>query len=98
MDVEFSEKKLDLKDRRRYQEIISKANVSRIFSKIRLRLKKYEKEGKRSKFVISAEAETPKGKVIRAENVDWRFGMALKGTISKLIRQNRKQRRQLFKF
>ena len=87
MDVEFSEKTLDLKDRRRYQEIITKAKVSRLFSKIKLRLKKYEKDGKRSKFVINAEAETPEGKIIRAEGFDWSFGIALKETISKLIKQ-----------
>jgi len=36
MDVEFSDKKLDLKDRRRFQEIISKSKLTRNFSKIRL--------------------------------------------------------------
>jgi hypothetical protein len=87
MDVEFSDKKLDLKDRRRFQEIISKKKITRTFSKLRLRLKKYEKDGKRSKYVISAEAETSKGKIIHSEGIDWRFGIALKQTISKLLKQ-----------
>ena len=53
MDVEFSDKKLDLKDRRRFQEIISKGKLTRTFSRMRLRLKNYEKDGKRTKFVIN---------------------------------------------
>ena len=87
MDVEFSDKKLDLKDRRRFQEIISKSKLTRAFSKLRLRLKQYEKDGKRSKYVISAEAETEKGKIFRSEGIDWRFGVALKQTIAKLLKQ-----------
>jgi len=90
MDVEFSAKKLDLKDRRRFQEIIYKNKLTRTFSRIRLRLKKYEKDGKRSKFVINAEAETPEGKVVHSEGIDWRFGVALKQTISKLLKQLRR--------
>ena len=90
MDVEFSHKKLDLKDRRRFQEIISKSKLTRNFSKIRLRLKTYEKGGNRSKFAVSAEAETPEGKVLHSEGVDWRFGVALKETISKLMKQLRR--------
>ncbi len=90
MDVEFSDKKLDLKDRRRFQEIISKSKLNRNFSKIRLRLKKYEKGGNRSKFALSAEAETTDGKVIHSEGVDWRFAVALKEAISKLIKQLRR--------
>ena len=87
MDVEFSDKKLDLKDRRRFQEIISKSKLTRTFSRMRLRLKKYEKDGKRNKFVLNAKAETPDGKVIRSVGIDWRFGVALKQTISKLFKQ-----------
>jgi len=90
MDVEFSDKKLDLKDRRRFQEIISKSKLTRTFSKLRLRLKRYEKDGKRSKYVLSVEAETPKGKIIRSEGIDWRFGVALKQTISRLLKQLRR--------
>ncbi len=90
MDVEFSDKKLNLKDRRRFQEIISKSKLTRTFSKLRLRLKRYEKDGKRSKYVLSAEAETPKGKIIRSEGIDWRFGVALKQTISRLLKQLRR--------
>lgn len=90
MDVEFSDKKLNLKDRRRFQEIISKSKLTRTFSKLRLRLKRYEKDGKRSKYVLSAEAETPKGKIIRSEGIDWRFGVALKQTISSLLKQLRR--------
>ena len=68
-------------------EIISKKKLTRTFSKLRLRLKRYEKDGKRSKYVISAEAETSKGKIIHSEGIDWRFGIALKQTISKLLKQ-----------
>ncbi len=90
MDVEFSDKKLDLKDRRRFQEIISKSKLTRNFSKLKLRLKTYENSGKRSKFVLNAEAETTEGKIIHSEGVDWRFGVALKETVSRLIKQLRR--------
>ncbi|RZD32267.1 MAG: hypothetical protein CXT77_00660 [uncultured DHVE6 group euryarchaeote] len=92
MDVEFSEKKLDLKERRRFQELIEKSPLTRQFKSIRLRLKRYGKQGKRTKYAITGEAETQEGKVIRAEGVDWRFGMALKELFSKLIRQSKKKR------
>jgi hypothetical protein len=55
-------------------------------------LKRYGKQGKRTKYAITGEAETQEGKVIRAEGVDWRFGMALKELFSKLIRQSKKKR------
>ncbi len=92
MDVEFSEKELDLKERRRYRELISNSLLSRQFKRMRLRLKRYGKGGKRTKYAITGEAETPEGKVIRAEGVDWRFGMALKELFSKLVKQRKKKR------
>ena len=92
MKVEFSEKKLDLKERRRLREILGKKLFSRKFKRLRLRMKRYEKEGKRTKYAITGEAETQEGKVIRAEGVDWRFGMALKDLFNKLIRQSKKKR------
>jgi len=94
MKVEFSEKKLDLKERRRLREILGKNLFSSKFKRLRLRLKRYEKEGKRTKYSITGEAETPEGKIIRAEGVDWKFGLAMKELTRRLSRQiKRRQKR-----
>jgi len=87
MKVEFSEKKLDLKDRRRLREVLSKKLFSRNFKRLRLRMKRYEKQGKRTKYAITGEAETPEGKIVRAEGVAWQFGLAMKELTGRLSRQ-----------
>ena len=87
MKVEFSEKKLDLKDRRRLREVLSKKLFSRKFKRLRLRMKRYEKQGKRTKYSITGEAETPEGKIVRAEGVAWQFGLAMKELTGRLSRQ-----------
>jgi hypothetical protein len=87
MKVEFSEKKLDLKDRRRLREVLSKKLFSRKFKRLRLRMKRYEKQGKRTKYAITGEAETPEGKIVRAEGVAWQFGLAMKELTGRLSRQ-----------
>lgn len=92
MKVEFSDKKLDLKERRRLREILGKKLFSRQFKRLRLRMKRYEKQGKRTKYAITAEAETPEGKVIRAEGVDWKFGLAMKELTGRLSRQIKRKR------
>ncbi len=92
MKVEFSDKKLDLKERRRLREILGKKLFSRQFKRLRLRMKRYEKQGKRTKYAITAEAETPEGKVVRAEGVDWKFGLAMKELTSRLSRQIKRKR------
>tara|TARA_Y100000310_G_C20420723_1_gene686552 strand:- start:492 stop:770 length:279 start_codon:yes stop_codon:yes gene_type:complete len=92
MEIEFSEKKLDLKERRRLHEILGKSLFARKFKRLHLRLKKYEKQGKRSKYTLTAEAETPEGKVIHAKGTNWRFGLALKAVTSKLTKQIRRKR------
>ena len=87
MKVEFSEQKLDHKDRRRLREVLSKKLFSRKFKRLRLRMKRYEKQGKRTKYAITGEAETPEGKIVRAEGVAWQFGLAMKELTGRLSRQ-----------